>query len=318
MILIVSTPTDNHATAVMGELDAMGTPHAMLNLAEFPRAIAFSWELESNGSVTRCTFSSGGAPIELHKTTSVWWRRPQPLELHPEMGDPVNQRFAYRECHEALAGAWLTTDTFWMNDPAADEKACSKLYQLRTANACGLRVPETCVTSKPDTVRALFERQRSNIVYKAFSACEEAWRETRKITSDELDMIDNVRFAPVIFQEFIPAVADLRITIVGDRMFAADIRTPSNKYAFDYRMSMDSAEFHAVDLPTSVESVLHDLMERLGIIYGAVDMRLTPDGEYVFLEVNPSGQWDFVEERTGQPIARAVAERLAKGVAQVS
>ena len=52
-------------------------------------------------------------------------------------------------------------------------------------------------------------------------------------------------------------------------------------------------------------------MAAFGLVYGAIDMRLTAEGEYVFLEVNPAGQWLFIEERTGQPITAAVADCLA-------
>jgi glutathione synthase/RimK-type ligase-like ATP-grasp enzyme len=54
-------------------------------------------------------------------------------------------------------------------------------------------------------------------------------------------------------------------------------------------------------------------MRRLGLEYGAIDLRLTPDGEYVFFEVNPAGQFLFVEHACGLPISAALAARLAAG-----
>jgi glutathione synthase/RimK-type ligase-like ATP-grasp enzyme len=54
-------------------------------------------------------------------------------------------------------------------------------------------------------------------------------------------------------------------------------------------------------------------MRRLGLVYGAIDLRLTGDGRYVFLEINPAGQFRYVEEQTGQPLAAALAARLAAG-----
>jgi glutathione synthase/RimK-type ligase-like ATP-grasp enzyme len=115
----------------------------------------------------------------------------------------------------------------------------------------------------------------------------------------------------VIFQEYVPADVDLRITVVGKRVFAAAIHSQETDYPTDFRMSLGQAEVEAVELPREVEERLLALIDRLGLAYGAVDMRRTPEGEHVFLEVNTAGEFLFVEERTGQPIARALAELLA-------
>ena len=119
-----------------------------------------------------------------------------------------------------------------------------------------------------------------------------------------------MRYAPVIFQEHIPAVVDLRVTIVGDELFAAEIGSQKTAYPVDFRMDMDRAEVRAHKLPDEIERRLHALMDTAGIVYGAADLRLTPEGEYVFLEINPAGQWLFVERLTGQPITAALCAYL--------
>jgi glutathione synthase/RimK-type ligase-like ATP-grasp enzyme len=174
-----------------------------------------------------------------------------------------------------------------------------------------LRIPESRITNDvEDARRFITQHGSSQTVYKAFSGTEHAWRETRLLRPGELDMIENVRFAPVIFQEYIPIGVDLRITVVGDRLFAAAIHSLGTEYEVDFRMVMTSARFEEVTLPPEVAEALHILMQRLGLVYGAIDMRLTPDGEYVFLEINPAGQWLFVEERTGQPITEALVDLM--------
>jgi glutathione synthase/RimK-type ligase-like ATP-grasp enzyme len=99
--------------------------------------------------------------------------------------------------------------------------------------------------------------------------------------------------------------------VVGDRMFTAAIHSQETDYRVDFRMDMNRARIEAHDLPAEVAAHLAELMRRLGLIYGAIDMRVTPDGRYVFLEINPAGQWLFIEGRTGQPISAAVAQALA-------
>ena len=102
----------------------------------------------------------------------------------------------------------------------------------------------------------------------------------------------------------------MRITVIGDAVFAAEILSGATDYHVDFRMTMDVAEIRPHVLPDDVVDRLHRLMRSLRLVYGAIDMRLTPDGEYVFLEVNPAGQWQFVEERTAQPITDALASQL--------
>jgi glutathione synthase/RimK-type ligase-like ATP-grasp enzyme len=102
------------------------------------------------------------------------------------------------------------------------------------------------------------------------------------------------------------------VTVVGERMFAAAILPAPDGYDLDYRMDMDGASIESAKLPVETQRGIHALMKRLGLVFGAVDLRRTPDDRYVFLELNPAGEWRFVEERTNQPITYAVAELLAE------
>ena len=99
---------------------------------------------------------------------------------------------------------------------------------------------------------------------------------------------------------------------MGDNVFAAAIHSQDTSYAVDFRIDMDAARVETFELPSDVVERLQLLMDRLGLVYGAIDMRLTPDGRYVFLEINPAGQWLFIEQRTGQPMTAAFARLLAQ------
>lgn len=242
----------------------------------------------------------------------IWWRRPQPFTLHPEIQRTSHRTFTYNECYEAFSGLWQAHDAFWVNPPPRDEAAARKAYQLRIAQEVGLNIPTTLITNDPDRARDFIAAQGyEKTVYKAFSATEQEWRETRLLKRNELALIDSVRYAPVIFQEYIPAEFDLRVTVVGEEIFVAAIHSQETSYKVDYRMAMADARFEAFRLPPEVEQGVHALMVKLGLVYGAIDMRLTPDGRYVFLEINPSGQWLFIEERTDQAITASFAQLLA-------
>jgi glutathione synthase/RimK-type ligase-like ATP-grasp enzyme len=121
----------------------------------------------------------------------------------------------------------------------------------------------------------------------------------------------SIAHAPVIFQKHVPAVADLRVTAIGGEFYAAATDVRDAEYPQDVRMNLD-AKYAAHELPPETTAKLRELMNRLGLVYGAIDLRLTPEGRYVFLEINPAGQFLYIEHATGQPIAAALADALLK------
>lgn len=312
MVLVLSSGRDEHAEAVLSCLARDGVPARLLDLSEFPQRWRLSMSYKRSGSFEPSFLAVNGEELPVSSCQVVWWRRPQPFVLHPEIATPAHQSFVFNECHTAIFGLWLSLDAFWVNHPTRDEEASHKAYQLKVAQDVGLEIPLTLITNDPDQARAFVESLGpERTIYKSFSATERDWRETRVLKPEEVALLDSVKFAPVIFQEYVPAQVDLRITVVGSAIFAAAIHSQETSYKADYRMDMGTARVEPLELPDEVARRLLALMQRLGLAYGAIDMRLTPDGRFVFLEVNPAGQWLFVAERTGQPITETLARLLA-------
>ena len=310
MILLISHPGDDHATAVAGRLAGAGAPAVIFDTARVPGSITVDLEY-GNGTSWSGAATVDGPRIDLADVGSVWWRRPQPFDVPDDVTSHEDRTFAYNECHAAVSGLWSCLNARWMNDPMRDEVGSRKAYQLKVAGELGLRVPRTLITNDPAAANAFIDAEGpSGTIYKAFSATEHAWRETRLLKPEERAQLDALRYAPVIFQEYVRASIDLRITVVGERIFPAEIVSGDSGYPVDFRMTMHEAAMAPHALPDSVAGDLHALMAALGLVYGAIDMRLTPEGEYVFLEVNTAGQWLFIEERTAQPITAAVADTL--------
>jgi glutathione synthase/RimK-type ligase-like ATP-grasp enzyme len=311
-ILIIATEHDPHTVAVMKEIDGLGGEYVVADLSEFPQqaqlAVGFSCCGDRDLGITL-----RGRRIDLDTIGSAWWRRPQQPRISADVQGDTHRLFAANETAEALAGLWHALDSYWVNEPRADHVAHRKITQLRVAQEVGLRLPTTLITNDPDEARRFIDAHGyQQVIYKSFSALEQAWRETRRIRAEELELIDSVRYAPVIFQEYVEAIYDVRITIVGDELFPAAIYSQQTGYPTDFRMEMDRATIEPCELPAEVADRLRRLMARLGLRYGAVDMRLRPDGAHVFLEVNPAGQWLFIEEVTRQPIAASLARLLVE------
>ncbi|MFV2062971.1 MAG: MvdC/MvdD family ATP grasp protein [Chloroflexota bacterium] len=311
-VLIVAREDDVHTAAVVQHIEKAGAEHVVADLSEFPQSSRLDVRYSCCGE-RELTLTLGGRRHDLADFGSAWWRRPQQPLISSDITSDTHRMFAANESAEALAGLWYALETFWVNDPATDHVAHRKITQLGVAQDVGLKLPDTLIKNDPDEARRYIDsRGYRNVIYKAFSALEQAWRETRILREEELDLVDYVKYAPVIFQEYIEAAVDLRITIVGEDVFPAAIHSQATTYPTDFRMDMARARIEPAILPKDVEVRLHDFMARLGLRYGAIDMRLQPDGTYVFLEVNPAGQWLFIEEATGQPISESLARLLVK------
>jgi hypothetical protein len=310
MILVLSTPSDLHARAVLEELTRLGASAMLLDLSQFPQHMQLSIGYGTESSPRFTLTLPDGRLLNLQDCHVVWWRRPQPFVLHPALTQPTHRQFALGESHEAFTGMWQALDAVWVNHPSKDEVAHRKAYQLKLAQDIGFTIPQTLISNDPAAVSAFIGSRGQKVIYKSFSATEREWRETRLLKAEETALLENVKYAPVIFQEYVEAVYDLRITVVGDTLFPAAIYSQETAYKVDFRMDIAHARIEAVSLPEEVEAKIHALMHRLGLIYGAIDMRLTPDGRYVFLEINPAGQWLFIEERSGQPITEQFARVL--------
>lgn len=309
MILIISYPDDEHIDEVRRHLTM---PHAVIDTASFPVSLGLSASLRREKENLHFTLPETGEELCLCEVGAVWYRRIKPYSFHSDLLDETARLFAWSEAHEALMGMWYSLDSFWMNSPLADEVALRKIKQLVVARRIGLSIPDTLITNEPDEAHE-FIRQHGvgQVVRKAFRNIVQAPRETHLLQNEDIELIDSVRYTPVIFQRFVPVHLDLRVTIIENEIFAAAISSES-KFEADYRPGLNTAKVVPFDLPLSVEDKLLKLMQIFGLNYGAIDLRVTPDGDYVFFEVNPAGEFLFISRRTDQPIAAAIAASLER------
>lgn len=308
MILIIGSEEDRHIENVRRHLTS---DSVVVDIACYPACLGLDVRLGSTIENLELTLPTGRR-VELAEVNAVWCRRINPLRLHNDLSDETARLFAWSESNEALLGVWYSLHCFWMNPPPADEISQRKIRQLQAARRLGLSIPDTLVTNQPDAAREFIERHGlGRVVRKAFRNIPQAPRATALVHSPDLAAIESVRYAPVIFQDFVPLGLDLRITIVEDEIFAAAIHSDP-VYEADYRIGLPSATVVPFALPLDIAAKLMALMEVFKLKYGAIDMRLTPNGDYVFFEVNPAGEYLFISHRTGQRVSAAIAASLQK------
>lgn len=247
---------------------------------------------------------------------SIWWGWDQPNGFP---GDLVGEErgFAEREAQLALTALMTVGDFRWINHPLRERRAKSKPAQLFVARQVGFEIPQTVITNDPDEARAFIEKSSKQIVYKGLSQPRNMKPGTvlftNVLTSDKLAKLDLIRLTPGIFQERVDKAYEIRVTVVATRIFGARIDSQAQAAAtLDWRRALQDVNYEAIDLPPEIETKIHAFMDAFGLVYGAFDFIVTPDGRYVFLEVNPSGQYMWVECATGLGITAALVEALSE------
>jgi hypothetical protein len=250
-----------------------------------------------------------GEAIDLEAVETVWHRRRYLPPASAAYGANDRQYFQ-REWTELLAGMFGSLDQPWLvNDPDRQQAALKPL-QLRLAEQIGLRIPDTLITNDPAAAAAFVDRHDRRVVHKALTPPRHRFLATKYWEESDRAQLPSLVLAPAIFQEAVTGGRELRITVIGDRLFAAEFRPAAG--VVDGRLDLETA-YRAHALPRDISSRLLGLMRLLGLVFGTIDMKVTDDGEYVFLELNPMGQYLYIEILTGMPLTAAMAELLACG-----
>jgi glutathione synthase/RimK-type ligase-like ATP-grasp enzyme len=250
----------------------------------------------------------------------VWLRRWAAPRLDEEL-EPSWREGCLRESHAALEGfldGLEAAGCRFINPLEAGHAAAQKLRQLRLARALGLEVPRTLVTNDAARVRGFFEQIQRHMVAKMLTPLSQSMEGnqpfvyTSAVGPEQLEELEGLRYSPMVFQERIDKARELRVVIVGRRCFVGALEASRSEASpVDWRRANPhECRWVPGDLPAGVAGRLVRLVARLGLVYGAADVIVTPEGRHLFLEVNPGGEWGMLEHDLGLPIAAALAEAL--------
>jgi ATP-grasp ribosomal peptide maturase len=285
-----------------------------VNTAWFPAQLSLAAELR--GGRWSGTLSTEHRTLDLDEVRAVWYRNPEAYQLPAELS-AAERHHAFMEAKYGLGGVLASLPVLWVNHPARAADAAYKPVQLATASRSGLSVPNTVITNEPSTVRAFADRGKTiTKLLGASSIYEEGQRKvgfTRLVDEADLADLRGIEVTTHCFQSWVPKSFETRVTVVGDAMTAVAIHAGSASSYVDWRTDYDALSYELTDLPEQVESGIRRLMDSLGLKYGALDFVVTPDGEWIFLEVNPTGQYGWIEAKTGAPLTDQLAELLAEG-----
>lgn len=259
-----------------------------------------------------------GEKYAVEDFSAVWYLKPHlPLSFFTDQA-PEHHSFIRRQFDEMLRAIWTVfRNKKWLNDQWAILMAENKIYQLQKAAELGFVIPNTVITSDPLCVRRFYEDNSRDIVVKLFASSPILNRViyTNVVTQQHMDRIDTVRKSPSIFQARIKKAYELRITVVGHKIFPVKIHSQEDEEtSLDWRKKPKLNDFtvrmEPTTIPPHIEQQIFLLMRAMNLRFGCIDMIVTPDDQYVFLEINPNGQWYFVQLKTGVQIAEAIAQLL--------
>lgn len=253
----------------------------------------------------------------------IWYRRPEQL-VSPLFNDSPEGDYARLEWTEFLE-CFLAhiPPSNWMNHPSRNTLASRKLEQLSTASKLGFLVPETLATQEASKLQSFFRQHDSQVIVKPMSTgyverpdeVSDTLIYTNQVLESHLVDLSSLKNCPTLFQQFIQKESDIRITVVDEEVHAVELKALdlSGKQRCDIRRNnMADVSYENITLPSSIKEKILRLMQHYKLRFGAIDMAITTDGQWIFFEINPNGQWAWLDQLADASIANSFVRAFSK------
>lgn len=304
---------------IASALSARGQRSLRVNTDRFPTELGL--EVYGDATGVHSYLSTRDERIELEQVPAIWYRRLYPGWI-PDGADDVDDARAMARRFFIDAFRRLN-DATWVNDFEATERAENKLLQLHEAAKVGLPTPRTLVTNHPEALRQFHATLQGRMVTKLLEQRVQSMGAhpdfvyTTEVLPEHMSEAAKVQYSPQIFQALVPKQYELRIVVVGEQTFAGAIDASSSEAGqIDWRRATaaDGIEWRRQELPSAVAAQVVAVTRRLGLTYSAVDIIVDDEDRHVFLELNPAGEWGWLQRDLGLPIAEAIADALIREV----
>lgn len=308
-VLIVTRRDDLHADVVAGKLSGLGGRWFRLNMDAFPAEYVVTLEYDGAAWRGEIRHEPSDDRVALDEIGAVWMRKKAEFAFSAALGRQ-EEAFARAETEHVLFSVLQGLDCFWMNHPQATRGAIWKGEQLQRASRMGFEAPPTLIGNDPGGVRRFSQDFAHDLIFKPLSsstlAADRVEARDRLVHvmpttlasfAEDDDAADPVRIAPCAFQAHIRKSHELRVTVIGQAVFAARLDTQADaRTRVDSRNMAAAIPYRATALAPETEERCRAFVQSYGLNFGALDIIVTPDGREVFLENNPVGQFLYIEE----------------------
>lgn len=317
-ILIITHTGDNECIKhVSNHIQTFGGEVIRFNVDNYPTKTSLTTLFTNN---KWNIILDNGEKHYLDNLSAVWYRRSHHIGSGIEK--IIDQQYfaaTMGEVKRTLHGMIEGLPCFQMERFSTYRRLDSKEEQLKIASKCGLQIPPTCISNSAEQVTAFIQRTGKAVVAKmqsSFSIQQHGNEQvvfTNEINQQQLDEFDNLQFCPMVFQQKLEKKLELRVTIVGDKIFAFAIDSQKEPNAqIDWRKEgltlMNS--WHPFNLPSYLTEQLLAFMDIYKLNYGAIDLILTPDDQFYFLEINPAGEYFWLDKLCNNAISKQIAAVL--------
>ncbi|MBA4320017.1 MAG: hypothetical protein C0412_16575 [Flavobacterium sp.] len=317
MIFIVTNREDYTADFLILELNRRKIDYFRFNTEDYPQIINTSWYI--NNCLFKGYFSTPKRKIDFNEIQSIWFRRPVFPIPDPLIVGLENRNYIIGECQSALDGIWRTIKCNWVSQPDSIRLAEDKLFQLTIASEIGFEIYPTIISNIPEEINYFYEENNKDIICKPLKRGRIVQDGknylifTNKIEPEHMEIIKNVKYSHQIFQSYIHKKVELRVTVIVDVVYCVEINSQVNpKTINDWRRVESSQLSHKLHhLPSEIERKCKLLVKKLNLKFGAIDLILTPENKYIFLEINPNGQWAWIQQLCPEiPLRETLIEQL--------
>ena len=297
-ILILGNAEDDHAACVHAALTKTDATVEYLDTQLFPSKIKLSWQPHDADG---CVQLSSGKEIRLQSIHSVYWRSFNGVRI-PSIDDARQQDIAYRDSIATVRSIFQACPAHWVNSWQAYRFHQKKPLQLNLAKQLGVNIPATLIGNDPRQITQ-FAKAYDKVIFKPVYGGSHARFVTRKhLEIERLNLA--LKISPVTLQKYIPGT-NIRSYVIKDLVYSAEIRTD----AVDFRDD-SSAKIAPVNLPAEIEQQCKKIASAFSLEWTAIDWRRNRNGEYIFLEANPSPMFLYFEQQTGFPITQKLVQLL--------
>lgn len=311
-VILITNTNDVTIDYVVKELKNRNIMYYRLNTDNIPNNINIDFDFENENFKILDLYKK--IELNLHDFNSVYYRRPVINSLDYLEEVSYNEKiYLQRELFTIFEGIYkILEDKFWLNNVYRIREAENKIYQLILAKNIGFNTPETVISNNFSTIEKIVEKYQYNNIIKSI---KNGYIDDNKVIFTSLidgNVIKNqISMFPNFIQNNIEKFCDIRCTIIGNDIFSAEILSQNEIGSkIDWRRSKNILEHKKHKLPIDIELKCLELTKKLKLNYSAIDLVLDKNGKYIFLEINPNGQWAWIENILKFPISKRIVDIL--------
>jgi glutathione synthase/RimK-type ligase-like ATP-grasp enzyme len=297
-VLILGNAADPHAAHIKNALTQAGATANYFDTSLFPTQLRVSWRPDTRNG---CLILPGGHQLQLQDIHSVYWRNFSGVYI-PPLKDSNQQKVAFNDSMSTVRSLMQASPAKWINSWQAYQFHQEKPLQLGKAKQIGVTIPATLISNNPDEITEFFHAHEKVIFKPVYGGAHTQFVTEAHLEPQRLNM--TLSLSPVTIQEYIPGT-NIRTYVIGESVYTAEIRSP----LVDFREDLE-AELIPIELPESIHKQSLAITKAFMLEWTAIDWRVKPTGEYVFLEANPSPMFVHFEHQTGFPITESLVSLM--------